>query len=272
MDALNACAQIRADAGPRGKKCPGGYSIPKDYTCGGDKSETRIGRRGGRASGSRVGAPKRKGTGAGAWIGAGIALGALPIAATSIAAIEADLRNRKAKAGRPSWQAMEEVIREKQRANEQFDREQERAAQRRRQAQADMDEAMRRARAEEFTRQSQRRRAQSAPPPGSGSQRARVATERSRDFAREEEDFARSFGLGSNPTKKEIKAARIRAARQYHPDQFAGDEKARKAAEKKMQEINSVVDRLLGKARSDAADSNMFVDIYSRWNPQYGCF
>jgi len=35
MDVFNACKQIRMDAGPRGKKCPGGYSIPANKQCGG---------------------------------------------------------------------------------------------------------------------------------------------------------------------------------------------------------------------------------------------
>ena len=39
---------------------------------------------------------------------------------------------------------------------------------------------------------------------------------------------------------------------QYHPDRFPGDEKARKAAEKRMQELNAIADRLMARARRDS--------------------
>jgi len=34
MNVFDVCAQIGMDAGPRGKKCPGGYSIPVNKQCG----------------------------------------------------------------------------------------------------------------------------------------------------------------------------------------------------------------------------------------------
>lgn len=41
MDVFDVCAQIRMDAG-KGKKCPGGYWIPRQHTCGGEKEEVGL--------------------------------------------------------------------------------------------------------------------------------------------------------------------------------------------------------------------------------------
>jgi len=309
---------VAGKRGNKGKKCPGGYWIPRENECRDRPGGTSAKRSGKGIFGPKVGPSGRKAIRKGVLIAAGLTVaGAIPIAA-----VISSIRDKQARERKPSWKVTEDLIEEKRRANERFRQEQEEADRRRRQAQADMDEAMRRAKdrardyesqagdrvqeemwgqrtqgyqprpedrareervreefrrakeqAEDFLRRSQQRRAQSANPgtnpgtsagprpgtgprPGAGtdpgSSRARNAAERSSRFAQEERDFAREFGLSDDAGRGDIKKARRKAAMQYHPDRFPGDEKARKAAEKRMQELNAIADRLMARARRDS--------------------
>ena len=85
MDVFDACSQIRADAGPKGKKCPGGYSIPANKQCGGR----------GRARGKG----RLRTLGPGLSVGGAVAGGVLGVGLGAATAVNAIARGEEKKRG-----------------------------------------------------------------------------------------------------------------------------------------------------------------------------
>ena len=85
-------------------------------------------------------------------------------------------------------------------------------------------------------------------------------------------EFMREFNLGSDFTEKDLRRAKVAAARKYHPD-------VNPEGGQKMADMNAAVDRLAKRARKDSFGDDMFFDLYPRWDSGtgswsrgYGCY
>ena len=68
-------------------------------------------------------------------------------------------------------------------------------------------------------------------------------------------DYYAILGISSEATEEEIKQARKKLAKKYHPDANPGlDETAKKGLEEKLKDINSACEVLLNKEERESYD------------------
>jgi len=231
---LDVCARIRADAAPaKGKKCPGGYSIPLNKKC--------------RTLGSPEGGGKKKGRRGAIATSVAVPTGvAAGLGATAIALGAAWKKGKKSKAGgkeagtAPGSGAIVpggkgEIV-------------------------PGGGGGISKGSSGGASRKGL---------PGSGSQKAggrKTQKPRSEEPSAPKggEDWKKEFDFDPE-SRSGVKRARKQAAKKYHPDRPGGDTK-------KMQEINAELDRLEARATKDSRFDSMFVDMYPRWDMEHGCF
>ena len=208
MDLYEAMENIRTDAG-KGKKCPGGYSIPADKTCRGTATgivgtAAKRAKNLGKVTKNTLLDPKNR---------VRASLGAAGLAAYALNDYKL---NKKLKEVRG--------VRE----------------------------------------QARRTGGGTKAAPGQSRQQPVDArAEKAKAENDRDAEFMREFNLGSDFTEKDLRRAKVAAARKYHPD-------VNPEGGQKMADMNAAADRLAKRARKDSFGDDMFFDLYARWDSGTG--
>lgn len=246
----------KADRGGKGKKCPGGYWIPKNKRC---RGERRLSSPGGDRSGSGF-----------VKTGLAVGLGAAAIGAAATAGIALASRSRKSREKVDLDEALKhtdpgvaETVRRARKRSQEGGVEPlnpNRATEGPARPSVD----------ERFNRIRDRIKSGAANPdtPGPEEQARRQAVRRDPVYSKQESSVRGEFGLEDKPTKAEVKRARREAARKYHPDLNPNNPEA----VRKLQRINEVLDLWEKEAEERGDSGNLFVDMYPRWDSAVGCW
>lgn len=295
MTVFDACKGIRVSSGERadankGKKCPGGYWIPRQKKCASGKPS---GKKRLRSEGGSEKEGRKKPSGSEGFLRktipiVGAVTAGVGITAAGLAAMKAAGAGEASPRTAAEKQVEETVRRARERSRQggttpddapggagpsEADRE--------------FEEMIRKAR--KYAEEAAKRRA------GRGSARSGGGSseegddpfspnnpdnqwirnqrrKQSADFQREAQGVQSEFGLGNDPSPGEIKKARKKAAMKYHPDR-----NREPGATERLQRINEVLDiwefdaeYRARSGRKDSRSQNMFVDMYARWNSYYG--
>ena len=223
MDLYEAMENIRTDAG-KGKKCPGGYSIPADKTCRGTATgivgtAAKRAKNLGKVTKNNLLDPKNR-------VRASLAAAGLAAYALNDYKLNKKLKEVRGQAA--------------DKKNEGWKR--------------------------HFTEKEKARRAGGGTKAAPGQSRQQPVDARAEEAKAENDrdaEFMREFNLGSDFTEKDLRRAKVAAARKYHPD-------VNPEGGQKMASMNAAVDRLAKRARKDSFGDDMFFDLYPRWDSGTG--
>ena len=272
MDLYEAMENIRTDAG-KGKKCPGGYSIPAGKKCRGAATgivgtAAKRAKNLGKVTKNTLLDPKNR---------VRVSLGAAGLAAYALNDYKLNkklkevrgVREQARRAGggtkaAPGQSRQQPVDARAEKAKAAKDRNAEfvrKFNQRLNEGRKQYEEQARRAGGGTKAAPGQSRRQ----PVDARAEKAKAENDRDAEFMRE-------FNLGSDFTEKDLRRAKVAAARKYHPD-------VNPEGGQKMASMNAAVDRLAKRARKDSFGDDMFFDLYPRWDSGtgswsrgYGCY